>query len=78
MHTVIRVYNNGDRVKQTFNSEAEMDAHLEYSVAFRFGCAHFRNNSCISVGYLGIQRCLAIERELKGKEAKQTGGGESC
>lgn len=64
MHRVIRVYANGDRARLEFYSEQDMDEHLEYSVSARFGCAHFRDGKCVSVGYLGKDRCEEIEAEL--------------
>ena len=63
-HTVVRVYNNDNRIPLKFRTVEEMDAHLEYSVQARFGCAQFRDGKCVSVGYLGEERCKAIEAEL--------------
>jgi len=68
MHTVIRVYNNNSRVPAHFRTVEEMDAHLEYSVRARFRCAHFRDGKCVSVGYLGENRCKIIEDELLNKQ----------
>jgi len=64
MHTVVRVYNNGSRHTHHFRTVEDMEAHLEYSVVARFGCAHFRDGKCVSFGYLGSERCQAIEEEL--------------
>lgn len=61
---VVRVYNDGSRIVSHFHTESLMDSHLEYSVVARFGCAHFRNGKCVSVGYLGKERCQKIEEEL--------------
>lgn len=71
MHTVTRVYNNGDMVKVQFHSIAEMDAHLDYSVKARFGCAHFRDGKCVSLGYLGLARCVQIEASLQRNTTQQ-------
>ncbi len=64
VNRVVRVYNDGSRVVLDFHSEQEMDNHLHSSIHSRFGCAHFRNGKCISVGYLGIDRCCEIEKQL--------------
>ncbi len=64
MHVVTRVYNNGDRAILEFTTIHAMDLHLGYSVSARFGCAHFRDGNCVSVGYLGEDRCKEIEAEL--------------
>lgn len=72
MHTVTRVYNNGDRVTTHFASTEEMENHLAFSITARFGCAHFRDGKCVSFGYLGQQRCEAIEKELKNRLTAST------
>lgn len=64
MHQVTRVYSNGDRTLLDFNTVQAMDLHLGYSVSARFGCAHFRDGKCVSVGYIGEDRCKEIEAEL--------------
>lgn len=64
MHVVTLVYNNGDRAILEFNTIQAMDLHLGYSVSARWGCAHFRDGKCVSVGYLGEDRCKEIEAEL--------------
>ena len=64
MHVVTRVYNNGDRAILEFTTIHAMDLHLGYSVSARFGCAHFRDGNCVSVGYLGEDRCKEIGAEL--------------
>lgn len=63
MVEVIRVYNSGERRRFQL-TESEADEHLAYSVKARFGCAHFRDGKCVSVGYLGKARCKKIEQEL--------------
>ena len=68
MFRVIRIYNNGSRVVLDFRSEGEMDAHLEYSIHARFGCAHFRNGVCVSRGYLDQELCNAIQSSLTQKQ----------
>lgn len=63
MVEIVRVYNNGERTRREMG-KVEADEHLRYSVPARFGCAHFRDGRCVSVGYLGEKRCKVIEQEL--------------
>ncbi len=62
---IVRVYNDGTRREFAMN-EQEAEDHLRYSIAHRFGCAHFRDGVCVSRGYLTEDRCRAIEAELCG------------
>lgn len=64
MLTILRVYNNGDRVKQTL-PEARAIAEIDYSKIYRWGCALFIGSECVQLGYLGQVRCDAISEELK-------------
>lgn len=66
MSTLVRVYNNGDRVT-TPNATPEL---VQYSVDFRPGCALFLDGEIVQTGYLSRERCEEISRELRGS----TGG----
>ena len=61
--TILRVYNNGDRLKQTLPHDQAM-AEIEYSKANRWGCALFIGSECVQTGYLGEERCAAISAEI--------------
>jgi len=63
MLTILRVYNNGDRLPQRFPREQALD-EIEYSIKWRFGCALFIGSECVQYGYLGPDRCAAISAEL--------------
>jgi len=61
--TILRVYNNGDRIKETLPRNQAM-AEIEYSKKMRPGCALFVGADCVQAGYLSMDRLVAIGHEL--------------
>lgn len=60
---VVRIYNNGMRVAEDVTDPADW---LEYNSVMRFGCALFVDGACKHYGYLGQERCEALEKTLTG------------
>lgn len=67
--TILRVYNNGDRLEQSLPHDQAME-EIEYSKANRWGCALFIGSECVQTGYLGDERCAAISAEISSANAE--------
>ena len=76
MLTILRVYNNGDRLKQTLPHDQAM-AEIEYSKKMRPGCALFVGADCVQSGYLSMDRLVAIGHELSSANDKAMARGAS-
>lgn len=75
--TILRVYNNGDRLKQTLPHDQAME-EIKYSKANRWGCALFIGSECVQTGCLGAERCAAISAEISSSNASLSHGDESA
>lgn len=71
VHHTMGVYNNGDRVHNGV-LPADLSDHIEYNKVMRFGRALFVDGVCHNEGYLGKERCDAIEAELKANPVVMT------
>ena len=63
IHTTIGVYNNGERKVNGVTTE-HLVAHIAYNLRLRPGRAFFVDGLCLNYGYLGYERCKALEAEL--------------
>ena len=61
---VTRVYNNDSFEPRKFATEAEARAEVAYDKMYRWGCAVFLNEECVQTGYLGMERCIEIGKQL--------------
>lgn len=60
----LRVYLNGDRVVQHL-THFEAKAEVRYNLTHRPGVAFFVGTECRQTGYLSVQQCMDIVRELE-------------
>ena len=61
--TILRVYNNGDRMSQTLPADVAL-RETAYSRRMRPGCALFIGHVCVQPGSLSASKVLEITREL--------------
>ena len=66
IHCLVGVYLNGAR-KFIDVPDNMLKKEIEYDLQFRFGRALFVDGTLVYTGYLGIDRCRKIERELSEK-----------
>jgi hypothetical protein len=59
----VRVYLDGSRHIDLMTPE-EAQSETEYNRTARFGVAFFVDGECKQTGYLDMERCIAIGREL--------------
>jgi hypothetical protein len=65
IHHVSRYYNNPKALpKQNFVRNEHLRNHVKYNLENRPGTALFVDSHCVSVGYLGDERCVVIQRQL--------------
>lgn len=66
VHHTMGVYNDGSR-KHNGVAHTDLAGHIDYNLTMRPGRAFFVDGKCHNVGYLGKERCDAIEAELAAK-----------
>lgn len=66
MNTVkcVRVYNDGSR-HQDLLTPTEAELEIAYNKQYRPGVAFFVDGECRQTGYLSVERCMEIVRELQ-------------
>lgn len=64
IHHTVGVYSDGSRKENGVSSE-NIASHIWYNLRMRPGRAFFVDGFCLNKGYLTIERCEEIEKELQ-------------